>query len=165
MAPADHNKALGILHLAYGGFSVFLMGMISIFVLGTFGVLAINQSGGEAVPLGLMAAIMVFVGLINVLIIGPSFLAGYALLKKKRWAKTVGIIAGVLAGMSFPFGTAVCVYTCGSSLGKKEGRSMTRWRTPCHRRHLSGPLQVTSNSRCIFHPRAHLIGASLTRSF
>lgn len=123
MAPTDHNKALGILHLAYGGFSVFLMGVISIFVLGMFGVLAINQPRGEAVPLGVFAVIMVFVVLINLIIIAPSFLAGYALLKRKRWAKTMAIIAGILAGMSFPFGTAVCVYTLWFLFGEK-GRSL-----------------------------------------
>ena len=41
----------------------------------------------------------------------PSLIAGYGLLKKKRWAKVASIIAGVLAAMSFPLGTAVCVYT------------------------------------------------------
>ncbi len=41
----------------------------------------------------------------------PSIVAGYALLKQRRWAKTAAIIAGVLAAMQFPIGTAVCVYT------------------------------------------------------
>jgi hypothetical protein len=41
----------------------------------------------------------------------PSLIAGYGLWKKKKWAKTASIIAGVLAAMSFPVGTAVCVYT------------------------------------------------------
>jgi hypothetical protein len=41
----------------------------------------------------------------------PSFIAGYALLKRKRWAKIAAIIGGVIAAMFFPIGTAVCVYT------------------------------------------------------
>jgi hypothetical protein len=123
MAPTDHNKVLGILHLAYGGFSVFLMAAISVFMLGVFGVLAINQPRGEAVPLGVFAVVMIFVVLINLIIIAPSFLAGYALLKRKTWAKTMGIIAGIIAGMSFPIGTAVCVYTLWFLLGEK-GRAL-----------------------------------------
>jgi hypothetical protein len=41
----------------------------------------------------------------------PSLIAGYGLLKRKRWARTMGIIAGVTAAMMFPIGTAVCVYS------------------------------------------------------
>lgn len=117
--PTDHNKVLGILHLAYGGFSVFLMAAISVFMLGVFGVIAINQPRSEEVPLGVFAVLMIFMVLINLIIIAPSFLAGYALLKRKTWAKTMGIIAGIIAGMSFPIGTAVCVYTLWFLLGEK----------------------------------------------
>ena len=123
MRPADHNKTLGVLHLAYGGFTVFIMALVSIFMLGAFGVVALNQPPGDAVPLGLMAVIIVFVVLVNLLIIAPSFVAGYALLKQKRWAKTIGIIAGIVAGMSFPLGTAVCVYTLWFLFGEK-GKSI-----------------------------------------
>jgi len=41
----------------------------------------------------------------------PLFVAAYALLKRKRWAKTAGIVAGVFAAAQMPVGTAVCVYT------------------------------------------------------
>jgi hypothetical protein len=41
----------------------------------------------------------------------PSVVAGYALLKRRRWAKVAGIVAGVTAATSFPVGTAVAVYT------------------------------------------------------
>ena len=123
MRPADHNKILGITHLAYGGFTVFVMALVSFFMLGAFGIAAISQPRGEAVPLGLMLLLIAFVVLVNLLIIAPSFLAGYALLKKKRWAKTIGIIAGIIAGMSFPIGTAVCVYTLWFFFGE-NGKSI-----------------------------------------
>lgn len=41
----------------------------------------------------------------------PSLLAGFGLLKNRKWARTVSIIAGVLAAGQAPIGTAVCVYT------------------------------------------------------
>ena len=123
MRPADHNKILGITHLAYGGFTVFVMALVTIFMLGAFGVVALAQAPGEAMPLGVLAVIMIFVILVNLLIISPSFLAGYALLKHKRWAKTIGIIAGIIAGMSFPLGTALCVYTLWFFFGEK-GKSL-----------------------------------------
>jgi len=123
MGPADHNKILGITHLAYGGFAVFLMALVTIFMLGAFGVVALAQAPGEAVPLGFMAVIITFAVLVNLLIIAPSFLAGYTLLKQKRWAKTIGIVAGIIAGMSFPLGTALCVYTLWFFFGE-NGKSL-----------------------------------------
>lgn len=41
----------------------------------------------------------------------PSMVAAYALLKRKSWAKTAAIVAGVFAAPQMPIGTAVCVYT------------------------------------------------------
>lgn len=123
MRPADHNKILGITHLAYGGFTVFVMALVTIFMLGAFGVATLAQAPGDAMPLGVMAVIIIFVVLVNLLIIAPSFLAGYALLKQKRWAKTIGIVAGIIAGMSFPLGTALCVYTLWFFFGE-QGKSL-----------------------------------------
>ena len=110
MTATSHNKILGILHLAYGGFTVLLMIALSIFMLMMMGLIASNNSG-EPIPVGIFALVMIFVVAINLMLITPSFLAGYALLKRKRWAKTMGIIAAIVAGMSFPLGTALCVYT------------------------------------------------------
>lgn len=90
---------------------VLLIIAISIFMLMMIGVIASSNNSGEPIPVGLFAVVMVFVMGINLLLITPSFLAGYALLKRKRWAKTMGIVAAIVAGMSFPLGTALCVYT------------------------------------------------------
>jgi hypothetical protein len=109
MTPTSHNKTLGILHLAYGGLIALLMLAISIFML-MIGAFATNNRG-EPMPAGVLALIMIVVAAVTLLQITPSFLAGYALLKRKRWAKTVGIIAAMVAGLSFPLGTALCVYT------------------------------------------------------
>lgn len=111
MTATSHNKILGILHLAYGGLTVLLMIAISIFMLMMMGVIATNNNSGEPIPVGILALVMIFVVAINLLLITPSFLAGYALLKRKRWAKTMGIIAAMVAGLSFPLGTGLCVYT------------------------------------------------------
>jgi hypothetical protein len=111
MTPRSHNKTLGILHLAYGGLNLLLMIAISIFMLTMIGVIATNNYSGEPIPVGIFALVMVFMVAINLLLITPSFLAGYALLKRKRWAKTMGIIAAIVAGLNFPLGSALCVYT------------------------------------------------------
>jgi hypothetical protein len=52
-----------------------------------------------------------FMTLMFGMMIVPSMVAGYGLKKRKRWAKTASIIAGVTASMSAPVGIAVCIYT------------------------------------------------------
>ncbi len=110
MTPTSHNKILGILHLAYGGFTALLMAAISIFMLLVISSTATNNRG-EPIPAGILALVMIVLFAVALLQITPSFLAGYALLKRRRWAKTIGIIAAAVAGLSFPLGTALCVYT------------------------------------------------------
>ena len=62
-------------------------------------------------PGGFLAFMLIFFGIMFSVMIIPSIVAGYALRKRKRWAKVASIIAGVTAGTQAPFGTAVCVYT------------------------------------------------------
>lgn len=123
MTPTSHNKILGILHLAYGGLTALLMLAISIFML-MIGAFATNNRG-EPLPASFLALIMIVVAAVTVFQITPSFLAGYALLKRKRWAKTMGIIAAMVAGLSFPLGTALCVYTLWFLFGE-SGRFLYR---------------------------------------
>jgi heme/copper-type cytochrome/quinol oxidase subunit 3 len=109
MTPKDHNKTVGILHLVYGGFMVLMMILFSTFFLGLFGLAMANQPDAPpAIFMIFMVAILFF---FYVVLAIPSFIAGWALLKRKKSAKILGIIAGVVAAMSFPLGTALCVYT------------------------------------------------------
>lgn len=62
-------------------------------------------------PPGFIAFMWVFITGMTAVMIGPSIVAGYALKRRKRWAKTMSIVAAVMASMSAPIGTAVCVYT------------------------------------------------------
>ena len=62
-------------------------------------------------PPGMFLIMAVFMSLIYGSMTVPSYIAGYALLKKKRWAKTASIVAGVCDSMHFPFGAAVAIYT------------------------------------------------------
>jgi len=109
VTPEQHNKYLAYSHLGYGG----LMFLIMSAFLTMFGVMMLGIPGN--VPNGPPAAFMfifwLFMAAMYALMIIPSFIAGFGLLKGKRWARTASIIAGVVAAMQFPIGTAVCVYT------------------------------------------------------
>lgn len=106
MTPEEHNKALGICHLVYGGLSTLLMFAMFIFIWFFFSAL---PEGGP--PVGIMLVFMAFMLIYSFIFTLPSFIAGYALLKHKPWARTASLIAAVLEAMSVPVGTAVSVYS------------------------------------------------------
>lgn len=110
MTPEQHNKYLGLAHLAHGG--LFLLMVVAILgMMSAMFLLAPSGPGNPPPPAAIIGVMWVFMGAFYGLMLLPSFIAGYALLKRKRWAKVAAIIGGVTAAMSFPIGTAVCAYT------------------------------------------------------
>jgi hypothetical protein len=124
MTPQDHNKVIGIMHLIYGGFNALMMLIFVPLFLAIGGIAASDPGAPPAVT-----AIFGFFGLfmlVLALVFGlPPILAGYAMLKRKTWAKTMGIIAACVESLSFPFGTALCVYTLWFLFGQ-EGQNFHR---------------------------------------
>jgi hypothetical protein len=110
MTPEQHNKYLALSHIIYGGiFLFFMMGMMLFF---GFMITSVESQGPHgAPPPFFIVFVLAFMMVIYGMMILPSFVAGYALLKRKSWAKIASIVAGVMSGMSFPLGTAVCIYT------------------------------------------------------
>ena len=85
------------------------MALFGLFMIVFFnGMLGLGPGGA---PVGIMILFSLFFTVMYGLMTIPSFLAGYALLKEKSWARTAAIIGGVTSAMNFPMGTAVCVYT------------------------------------------------------
>ena len=111
MTPEQHNKYLAWSHIAYAGFFALIFGIVLLF----FGVGVIAAMLSTPGPDGPPAVFLVIMTLFMAVFFGaftlPSFIAGYGLLKRKKWAKVWAIIAAVLAGGQFPMGTAVTVYT------------------------------------------------------
>jgi len=112
MTPLEHNKYVGLAQLGYAGFHLLMM----IGLLGLEGYMFENiysrsQEMGGPGPPPFLAVIFVFAGISSVAMIIPSIVAGYALLKRRSWAKIAGIVGGVVAATSFPVGTGVAVYT------------------------------------------------------
>jgi hypothetical protein len=109
MTNEQHNKFVGYAFLAHGGFQV-LMGLLFGLMFGSFIALIPSQPHGPEPPRAFFFLIMSFVIVIQSLFALPSFIAAYAVLKRKSWARIMGIIAAVLSAMSVPVGTAACVY-------------------------------------------------------
>jgi hypothetical protein len=109
LTPEQHNKYLAYSHFGFAGlFSLFILVMF-IFIAVIFPELTRNEPNPP--PAGLFFVMGLFISAIYGAMTLPSFIAGYALLKKKHWAKTAAIIAGVFAAMHFPFGSAVAIHT------------------------------------------------------
>jgi hypothetical protein len=104
----EHNRLVGWLQIGYG--AVFLLMLTGFFLL--FGSVWISDPG----PRGpqddsFFAVMMTTVFAVNMLFAMPSFVAGFGLLNRKRWAKNWGLIASVICGMSSPLGLPLCIYT------------------------------------------------------
>jgi hypothetical protein len=120
MTPQDHNKIIGIMHLIYGGFNALMMIIFVpfFFIIGAAGAADPNAPPAIAAIFGFFGVLMLVLAVVLGL---PPILAGYAMLKHKSWAKVMGIIAAVVEALSFPFGTALCVYTFWFLFGQNEG--------------------------------------------
>src|SRR5919107_4424326 len=119
MTPQDHNKVIGIMHLIYGGFNALIMFIVGLFFIPVWALGASdpNAPPGLAAFFGIMGVLMVVLGVVLGL---PSILAGYAMLKHKSWARVMGVVAACVEALSFPFGTALCVYTLWFLFGQGE---------------------------------------------
>lgn len=108
MTPEEHNRALGICHLVYGGLHTLLMFAMALFM---FAFLRMIPNEPHALPPQIFLIFGILFLFYSLFFTLPSFVAGYAMLKRKSWARTASIIAAVLEAMNVPIGTAVCIYS------------------------------------------------------
>ncbi len=112
MTPQEHNKYVGLAQLGYAGVQLLMMTLLMTAEGYMFeSIYSRSQEMGGPPPPPFLVLIFVFVGAFTVAMTIPSVVAGYALLKRRPWAKVAGILGGVIAATSFPIGTAVAVYT------------------------------------------------------
>lgn len=105
MTPEQHNKYLSWAHFAHAGISGFFM----LLAIGLMTAIMMGERNGP--PAFFFVFMWVIFAVMTVLMVAPSLVAGYGLKKRRRWARTMCIVAGVLAATSAPIGTAVCIYT------------------------------------------------------
>ena len=105
MTPEEHNKYLAYAHLGYGAFFIFFMTLMMIFV---WVMMSLPPNPPPVVFILFMSLFMLVIwGSMTV----PAIIAGYGLLKRKKWAKVWAIISAVVAASNVPFGTVVTIYT------------------------------------------------------
>jgi hypothetical protein len=109
MTNEQHNKYLGAAFLVHGGFQLLMM-LFMVLMFGSIMMLVPNQPGRAEPPRAFFLVIIGFVAVVQSIFAAPSFVAAYALLKRKSWARLSAIIAAILSAINVPVGTAVCVY-------------------------------------------------------
>jgi hypothetical protein len=123
MAPSPrvqrNLQTLGILWLVYAAYRVVaaLIGMFVLHVLArrswSGGDWPFSHPGGPSMNFhaGLLEALVPVIAVAVAFSVALALLAGYGLLNRKPWGRTVAIVAGILALIKFPMGTALGIYT------------------------------------------------------
>ncbi len=112
----SHKRTLGIIHLVYGSLIAVAFIFIGSFITMLFPFIAeeiANDVGNDAEDILLFVESIIRTVFILLLIFSalPSIIAGIGLLQKRNWGIVVALIAGCVSIFSFPFGTAVGVYS------------------------------------------------------
>lgn len=121
MDSEQHNKYIAYSFFAYVGFQLL---MLSVMIMWMYFVL-----GDIRYPMPpVFSFVIIFMSFFQLLFTAPAAIAGWAMLKKKKWARIASIVGAVMSGMSVPIGTAVCVYALWFFLGEQwkevyEGQS------------------------------------------
>lgn len=109
-------QTLGILWCAFGAYRVIggLLGMFFLRAWATHGFGSGNWPFSHIAPQfpqAWMGFIVPMIAIVTIVSAALAFSTGYALLTRRPWGRTLAIVAGCLALLKFPFGTALGIYT------------------------------------------------------
>ncbi|MEQ6165850.1 MULTISPECIES: hypothetical protein [unclassified Ekhidna] len=112
----SHKRTLGILHIVYGSLITVAFIFIGSFISILFPFISeeiAKDMGNDADEILFMVSSLIRTIFILLLIFSalPSVIAGIGLLQKKSWGVVIALIAGCVSIFSFPFGTAVGIYS------------------------------------------------------
>ena len=115
MTGREQARLLGLFFWIFTGLQigfVVLFGLIYFVFLGAI-FASIPHRPNEPGPelfLPIVLLVMIMVGVMTALFSIPKVVAGYGLRNEKSWGRVWGIIASIMACMSFPLGTALGVW-------------------------------------------------------
>jgi magnesium-transporting ATPase (P-type) len=109
MTNEQHNKYIAWAFLGYGGFQLLMTAFLGTMFFFMFSIP--TRPGAPPPPMEFFGIFFAMMFLFQMIFTTPAFVAAYALLKRKPWARIASIIAAVMASMSMPFGTGACIYS------------------------------------------------------
>jgi hypothetical protein len=104
-----HVRIAGWLNIIANGVFL-LLGICGFVFFAGLGVFAAADSG-DAVALPILGLIGTIALVFFVVLALPGVVAGYGLLKRKKWGQILGIVVGILSLFNIPVGTAIGGYT------------------------------------------------------
>ena len=108
----SHRRILGILYIVSGIMNLVAMLLLSLLFSILFPFIFENAHiDDQWVMVWVLPIIRTFAVIIILIIAIPSLLGGWGMLTNKSWAMTLLLILGCLKLFSFPFGTAIGIYT------------------------------------------------------
>jgi hypothetical protein len=107
----EHVRLVGILWMAYSVLHV-VAGAAAIFIAQTlFGHFIHLHNGSPHEFTIWLQPLFKFVGVLILVKAAVGFIAGWGLLQREDWARTVALVVGFVALLNVPIGTALGIYT------------------------------------------------------
>ncbi len=117
---AGKVRVLGVLWFVYAALSVLAgfagLAFLHTFLSGGFG----SWMGGSAPPAWVLPAIVHFAWIVIAIRAILAAVAGWGLLERAQWGRIIAIVAGILALIRFPLGTALGIATLIILLGSRN---------------------------------------------
>jgi hypothetical protein len=111
MTTKEHNKFVGMFLMIHGGFQTLLMLFVAlIYAVIEAGIFGTAKREEEQIIGMVFVAVVALVVLFSLVFTIPQIIGGWKIMKEKPNARIWGIIASIVACMSFPLGTAAGVY-------------------------------------------------------
>ena len=101
----QHVTILGWLHIVANALFL-LLGFLGLLFFTGIGVVS-----GDPTAMGVLGIIGIVAALFFAVMALPGILAGYGLLKRRKWGQILGIVVGLLSLVNVPIGTAIGLYT------------------------------------------------------
>ena len=115
MTNEQHNRYIAYTFFGHAAFQLLMLFVMAAFFSMIFFIPI--EPGKPGPPKEFFAMMIGFFSIFYLFFTVPSVIAGYALLTRKSWARLASIIAGVVAAMNVPIGTAACIYSLWFFLG------------------------------------------------
>jgi hypothetical protein len=107
----EHVRLVGILWMAYSALHV-VVGLLVLVVGRTVFGHAMHFHHGPPPEVSVwLRPLLTFIGWFILAKAGVGFFAGWGLLQREKWARTVALVVGFIALLSVPVGTALGIYT------------------------------------------------------
>jgi ABC-type anion transport system duplicated permease subunit len=118
----EHVRLVGILWLALSALNA-LAGLV-LLIVATELIPHIEQSGqaGREFPAQFLTTFLGVIGVAVLVKAAAGFFAGYGLLQREPWARTLTLVLSFLALFNVPFGTALGIYSLWVLFPSESGR-------------------------------------------